>query len=166
MRKLTMLLLGLSLMSLTSCIDMLEELYLNKDGSGTYNITFDMSGLFSDPMMKGMLEEMIPSDAKTGILIFPNLDVEINFTIGTLMPLDENNPEYIKGIQQRLKSLGFFFGAVNGKDGEATKDAIKAFQKFCKDKYETGDPDYSDPGKIDGTCGPKTRELLTKVYGC
>ncbi len=62
MRKVTILLLGFCLMSLTSCIDMLEELYLNKDGSGTYSITFDMSGLFSDPMMKGMMEELLQGE--------------------------------------------------------------------------------------------------------
>jgi hypothetical protein len=47
-------LLGLSL---TSCFDILEEIDLNKDGSGVYKITMDMSEMLSSPFMKMALEE-------------------------------------------------------------------------------------------------------------
>jgi hypothetical protein len=57
MKKTVLLLLGISLVFLTGCIETLEEVYLNKDGSGKYNITFDMSEFFGNPMMKGMMEE-------------------------------------------------------------------------------------------------------------
>ncbi len=46
-----------ALMTFTSCFEMVEEVYLNKDGSGKYLVTIDMSELFSDPMMKGLMEE-------------------------------------------------------------------------------------------------------------
>ncbi len=42
---------------LTSCFDIIEEIYLNKDGSGKYITTIDASGLFSNPFMKSALEE-------------------------------------------------------------------------------------------------------------
>jgi len=42
---------------LTSCFDIIEEVYLNKDGSGKYITTIDASGLFSNPFMKSALEE-------------------------------------------------------------------------------------------------------------
>lgn len=48
----------------TGCLDVLEEIAINKDGSGKYKISFDMSQLFTDPMMKGMFEEMIKSEGK------------------------------------------------------------------------------------------------------
>jgi hypothetical protein len=57
MRKFVVLLLGTSMLFLTSCFDIIEEVYLNKDGSGKYITTIDASGLFSNPFMKSALEE-------------------------------------------------------------------------------------------------------------
>ncbi len=63
MKKILVLLLGASLTLLTSCFDIVEEVFLNKDGSGKYHITMDMSGLFTDPLMKGMMEEALKQQA-------------------------------------------------------------------------------------------------------
>ncbi len=41
---------------LSSCIDIMEELVLNKNGSGKYDLTMDMSEMFENPLMKGVLE--------------------------------------------------------------------------------------------------------------
>jgi len=45
----------------TGCIDILEELILKKDGTGTYTFTMDMSGMLESAdmlqMMQGMFEE-------------------------------------------------------------------------------------------------------------
>jgi hypothetical protein len=57
MKKLSLYLLILSTFTLTGCIETMEEIWLNKDGSGKYSLTFDMSELFSNPMMKGMMED-------------------------------------------------------------------------------------------------------------
>jgi len=59
MKKIIVLLLGASMTLLTGCFDIVEEIFLNKDGSGKYHVTMDMSGLFTDPFMKGMVEEAI-----------------------------------------------------------------------------------------------------------
>ncbi len=60
MKKIFVLFLGVSLMVLnTGCFDVIEEVFLNKDGSGKYLITMDMSAMFSDPFTKGMMEEAI-----------------------------------------------------------------------------------------------------------
>ncbi|GJM35423.1 MAG: hypothetical protein DHS20C18_44240 [Saprospiraceae bacterium] len=64
MRKFLVFLLGGSMLILTSCIDMVEELYLNKDGSGKYIMKFDMSGMFSNPFMMGMMEETMKKELK------------------------------------------------------------------------------------------------------
>ena len=57
MRKFVLLLLSTGMLFLTSCFDIVEEVYLNKDGSGTYTTKIDASGLFSNPFMKSALEE-------------------------------------------------------------------------------------------------------------
>lgn len=60
MKKFFALILGASLMFLnTGCFDIVEEVFLNKDGSGKYLVTMDMSSLFTDSFMKGMLEEAL-----------------------------------------------------------------------------------------------------------
>lgn len=41
----TVLLFLLCIISFTSCIDIIEEIYLNKDGSGKYSLRMDMSGI-------------------------------------------------------------------------------------------------------------------------
>jgi hypothetical protein len=70
-------LLGLSLVFLTGCIEMLEELSLNKDGSGKYEITFDMSEFFDNPMMKGMLEEAVNEGETDSPMSFTDTDTTI-----------------------------------------------------------------------------------------
>lgn len=63
MKKILILLLGASMTLLTGCFDIVEEVFLNKDGSGKYHITMDMSGLFTDPFMKGMMEDALKQQA-------------------------------------------------------------------------------------------------------
>ncbi len=57
MRKIFALLLGVSLITLTGCFDIIEEVFVSRDGSGKYLVTMDMSSMFTDPFMKGMMEE-------------------------------------------------------------------------------------------------------------
>ena len=66
MTKNIFLLLVASSFLLTSCIETLEEIYLNKDGSGKYNVTFDMSEFFSNPMMKSLIEEAAKEEGEEG----------------------------------------------------------------------------------------------------
>jgi hypothetical protein len=40
----------------TGCFDIMEEVVLNKNGSGQYSIKIDMSGMFKNPMLKGLME--------------------------------------------------------------------------------------------------------------
>ncbi len=57
MRKFVLLLLSGSMLFLTSCFDIIEEVYLNKDGSGKYVTRIDASGLMSNPFMKSAIQE-------------------------------------------------------------------------------------------------------------
>ena len=63
MRKFFLLLVTSSLFFLTGCLEVLEDVYLNTDGSGKYQITMDMSELFSDPMLKSIIDEQAKKEA-------------------------------------------------------------------------------------------------------
>ncbi|MCB0556537.1 MAG: hypothetical protein KDD02_23535 [Phaeodactylibacter sp.] len=78
MRRIIFFLLAGSLLFLTSCIETLEEVYLNKNGSGKYSITFDMSEFMSNPMMKGMLEEAAKGEGMDSGLNLENMDTIIH----------------------------------------------------------------------------------------
>lgn len=55
-------LIALVSFGLTGCFDVIEEIHLNKNGSGKYNVTMDMSSLMSDGFMKGMLKEQLKGE--------------------------------------------------------------------------------------------------------
>jgi hypothetical protein len=55
------LVLGLAL---TSCFDILEEIELNKDGSGVYKMTMDMGEMLSSPFMRMALEEQMKENGE------------------------------------------------------------------------------------------------------
>ena len=73
---------------------------------------------------------------------------EYTFSLGHIDPITE-----IRGIQERLKNLGFNCGLVEKDLGSETKKAIKAFQA----KYE-----FPVTGQVD----EETREKLILEYGC
>lgn len=60
MKKLTYLVLAFCFLTATSCIDIVEEMHLKKNGSGKYVITMDMSSLMeagTKEMLQGMMDE-------------------------------------------------------------------------------------------------------------
>ena len=46
----------------TGCFDILEDVGINKDGSGTYSLTFDMDDIIQDPFMKQMLLDAVKNE--------------------------------------------------------------------------------------------------------
>lgn len=62
MRKMIVFLLAGSMVFMTSCLNVIEDFYLNKDGSGKYAVMFDMSGLFENPFMKSAIKEQVKKD--------------------------------------------------------------------------------------------------------
>lgn len=67
MKKWMFLLVFTCSLFLTSCINILEEVFLNRDGSGKYSLTMDMSEMMSNPMMMGALKEAA-EDAPEGTM--------------------------------------------------------------------------------------------------
>lgn len=45
--------------SCTSCLNIIEEVTVEEDGSGYYEVTFDMGGVFFDAELKGLIRELI-----------------------------------------------------------------------------------------------------------
>lgn len=79
MKLSNLLLITLLSLSLTSCVDFLEELFMNKDGSGTYRFTIDASSLMELDM--DQLQEMMGQQgAETPEMDLPEqLDSTISF---------------------------------------------------------------------------------------
>lgn len=108
MKKLIVLFMGCCLLFLSSCINMVEEMYLNRDGSGKYTLTFDMSGLFSDPFMKGMMEESLKGEEKPGLFGFKEgEDMELDTVIYFKdMPAEEkqklDRPDFWNKVVMRM----------------------------------------------------------------
>ena len=63
MRKFFFILSLGSILFLTSCLDVIEEIHLNRDGTGKFKISMDMGSLFSDPFMKGLVEESLREES-------------------------------------------------------------------------------------------------------
>ena len=79
MKKVFSIIVFLSLLIYTSCIDVVEEILLNKDGSGRYSCTMDMSAIFSKEN-RTMLEA-ISQGGDSEIPDLSTLDMEMDSTI-------------------------------------------------------------------------------------
>lgn len=91
----------------------------------------------------GLLEQVIPADAKSGKLILSGGQEEYDIRIGHLNPIDD-----LSGVQQRLNNLGFSCGAEDGEMNDALSAAIESFQN----RYHlpvTGQPDAATKAKLE-----------------
>jgi hypothetical protein len=60
----------------TGCFDILEDISVNKDGSGSYSLTFDMNEIMNDPFMKGMLLEMVKNEGSVDVGELENIAID------------------------------------------------------------------------------------------
>jgi len=95
----------------------------------------------------GNLEHAILPDAKEGKLTLSDGQEEYELKLGHLDPIDE-----VRGIQARLRSLGFYSGDLGDEMNAATRGALAAFQK-SKGLSSTGAPDQA------------TKEALKSAFG-
>lgn len=83
---------------LSSCLTIEEKITFNKDGSGTYSTTIDMSKFLSDPFMKGaMMEEMKKNGQETPMRLDSVIDI-----YGQMAPY---NPQWTAEDHRLMKTV-------------------------------------------------------------
>jgi len=116
---------------------------------------------------KGKLEQPIPPDAHTAVLIIhdpqtPFQDTAFTLKIGNLDPIDE-----VSGQKARLNNLGYFAGDVNGDeaDNDAQEDGEEDDDEQDDDAFKSAVEEFQcDHGlSVDGVCGPKTQAKLKEA---
>lgn len=95
----------------------------------------------------GIVEFDVPSQSTNGLLQVEN-DEAYQLRFNYLNPINETS-----GVQQRLASLGFAPGPIDGIVGPLTRGATREFQREVR-------------ATIDGIVGPETRKHLDEEYGC
>jgi hypothetical protein len=78
-KKLLFFLFLLTSFGLTSCLDTVEELTINKDGTGTYKTTMDMSGAFD------MLDMVAAMDTSNKMKKFAERDIDSTLAFSSLI---------------------------------------------------------------------------------
>jgi N-acetylmuramoyl-L-alanine amidase len=97
----------------------------------------------------GYVRTAIPGDADRAVLTLgdPGEEVTYDLELGAMAPITE-----LKGVQRRLRNLGYAIDKADGKPSETTTRALTEFQA-ANGLPETGAPD------------PATRSKLQQVYG-
>jgi N-acetylmuramoyl-L-alanine amidase len=91
----------------------------------------EFSGVSDDG---GLITQVIPPLAKKATLTLPEGET-YDFNLGYLDPTD-----YAKGVQGRLKNLGFYSADIADELDDATRDALRGFQESAGLPV-TGEPD-------------------------
>ncbi len=94
----------------------------------------------------GLIEAEVPEDIDSVRLIVKDLNMHLDLMVGHLDPVSR-----ITGVQQRLNSLGFNCGAVDGIVGPATRAALQRFQAWAGVKQT-------------GVADSRTRQELEKAH--
>lgn len=63
MRKFLAFSMAVCALTLSSCLSIVEELFLNEDGSGTYILSYDLGEMIADPAMQEMVLGMLAEDS-------------------------------------------------------------------------------------------------------
>jgi hypothetical protein len=88
----------------SGCFEMLEDIYLNSDGSGKYQITMDMSGMFDDPFMGEMMKNSMMEQTGSDELEIDSLISFSELSPGGLPPtLTDNDRELIGRTEIRMR---------------------------------------------------------------
>lgn len=96
MKKLAFLLFIATTFLFTGCINIIEELFLNKDGSGKYTVTMDMSALMSEEM-RSMMKMMMQQQEGAEEMPFGG---ELPQELDTVIYIKDMNPEQFKKLER------------------------------------------------------------------
>jgi hypothetical protein len=145
MKKLTFLVLIVAAFSLQSCLNIVEKLSLNRNGSGTYAITYDMSAMMSG-MMREMMLESLQEDEDSP---FANAKVDGKIELDTLLDLKDapmtadiegDMPPIMRKAKMRLQmsETQSLFTTTMTFDFDDIKE-VKEFQKAMVELGESGE---------------------------
>lgn len=139
-------------LSMTSCLDMVEEITLNRDGSGLYELTFDMSGLFSDPFMKGIMAEAMKEE--TGAT---EIEIDSLIDLAGSLPasVSERERELAERVEARMQmSQSKEIGLMTIKFPFNSVDEINEFQEVFQ-KMDAGGAGAGMGGLMGGGMTPQ-----------
>ncbi|NNB43792.1 type VI secretion system tip protein TssI/VgrG [Pseudomonas chlororaphis] len=86
----------------------------------------------------GFVDQPVPLSAKKGKLTFYAFGLEAQPWVWELDLSSQSAASDVKGLQSRLKNLGFYHGKIDGENGPKTKYATRCFNRSC----ELTDKDY------------------------
>lgn len=104
-----------------------------------YMLTFGDQVIHGQTDSDGKIDQAIPGETSTAILSFGDGSERYSVAIGELDPLEET-----RGVQHRLNRLGCDCG---GEIGEATRDALRRFQRV-QGLTESGEADDETKVKL------------------
>ncbi len=106
MKKIMLSLLVIISFSLTGCLNLIEKISFNKDGSGEYQLTFDLSALYADPMLKSMVLEGMKSEMPEDVDMdeFMEFDTTIAFTQQMAQGFELERPEFWEKVSMDITS--------------------------------------------------------------
>lgn len=91
----------------SSCINIFEDIFLNKDGSGRYELRFDLGAMMNNPMLEGLMDEFgSDSTAQEEVNIFGTTAED---TIVSMLSIAQeagqtvDRPEFWKDVMMRTK---------------------------------------------------------------
>ncbi len=178
MRLKNILLIALAMFSLTTftgCIDIVEEMFLNKDGSGKYTMRMDMSGMMSMIKMMSEMDDIMPEDEEDAEEGEEDMEEEDSFDamleqgVDSIMYLKnaspeilekfEDNPEFVDKVNMRLNvnpDENAFFMDFN-LDFDNMDDIDYFFKNFdnimaMMDEM-SGEEDEEEGGELDSMLG-------------
>ncbi|MFA5114607.1 MAG: peptidoglycan-binding domain-containing protein [Candidatus Omnitrophota bacterium] len=136
MKKIAVLLLPVLIIALSGCASA-KKRDLEIQGLKNQITVLETRIQSKDDEINSLRDDLSKSEAKKPAPVSRGAIVEI-----------KSRPN-AKQIQLALKNAGYYAGAIDGKIGKSTRDAIKAFQK-------------ANNLTADGRVGKKTWELLRK----
>lgn len=107
-----------------------------------YTLAFGDAVIHGTTDGEGKIDQPIPGETKIATLTLGDGSEVYQVVIGELDPVDQ-----LTGVQHRLNNLGFDCGGEDGELGEATRDALRRFQR-ANALDESGEPDQATKAKL------------------
>ncbi len=89
----------------SGCLNITEEVHLNEDGSGKYQLVFDMGGIYENTTLTALMEEMTRQEGEIqGFNPLNAIDTVINFNDAAELDGSKlKRPEFWKKVNLHLK---------------------------------------------------------------